>query len=147
MSGAHVDFASLAVGDALPSLPLQPEYMDLVVYAGTSRDYFIIHHDRDAARAARLPDVIIQGSLKAGWLGRVVTGPLGEQGVLRELGVQYRGVDVPDRAVTARGVLRAREDGPGETVLSFDLWLENDEGARTVVGSAVVALPARTAGS
>jgi len=76
-----------------------------------------------------------------------VTGPLGEQGVLRELGVQYRGVDVPDRAVTARGVLRAREDGPGETVLSFDLWLENDEGARTVVGSAVVALPARTAGS
>ena len=147
MSGAHVDFASLAVGDALPPLHLQPEYMDLVIYAGTSRDYFIIHHDRDAARAAGLPDVIIQGSLKAGWLGRVVTGPLGEQGVLRELGVQYRGVDVPDRPLTAGGVLRSREEGSDEDLLRFDLWLENGEGARTVVGSALVALPARAAGS
>ena len=136
------DFATLRVGDELPLLEFTPRYMDLVVYAGTSRDYFEIHHDRDAARAAGHPDVIVQGSLKAGWLGRVVTEPLADQGVLRRLSVQYRGVDTPDRTVRGHGILRARREEGDEVLLEFDVWLENEEGTKTVVGSATVAVAA-----
>jgi acyl dehydratase len=135
-----IDFSTLRTGDELPVLEITPAYMDLVVYAGTSRDYFEIHHDRDAARAAGHPDVIVQGSLKAGWLGRVVTGPLGDQGVLRRLTVQYRGVDTPGHRVTGHGVVRDRRQDGDDLLLEFDLWLANEAGAKTVVGSALVAV-------
>jgi acyl dehydratase len=135
-----IDFTTLGIGDELPVIEVTPSYMDLVVYAGTSRDYFEIHHDRDAARAAGHPDVIVQGSLKAGWLGRVVTGPLGDQGALRRLTVQYRGVDTPDHRVTGHGIVRDRRRDGDDLLLEFDLWLANDASAKTVTGSAVVAV-------
>lgn len=138
-----IDFARLDVGDELPTLHLEPAYIDLVVYAGTSRDYFVIHHDRDAARAVGLPDVIVQGSLKAAWLARVVTGPLEDQGKLREFGVQYRGIDVPNRPVSAHAVVRSTSSHAGERLIEVDLWLENEAGQQTVQGSAVVCLPSR----
>lgn len=136
-----IDFANLRPGDELPPLSVTPSYMDLVVYAGTSRDYFDIHHDRDAARAAGHPDVIVQGSLKAGWLARLVTGPLADRGRLRRFAVQYRGIDTPGRTLVGHGVVRARHEHPAEIVLEFDLWLENGAGVRSIVGAAVVAVP------
>lgn len=138
-------FEDVAVGSELPPVVGVPTYLDLVVYAGASRDFFEIHHDREAARAAGHPDVIVQGSLKGAWVGQVATGWMGRFGRLRRFEIQYRGVDVPDRLVTARGVV-ARiwvDEASGEGRAELDLWLENEAGERTVRGSAVVALPRR----
>lgn len=139
-------FEDVAAGDELPPVVRTTTYMDLVVYAGASRDYFEIHHDRDAARAAGHPDVIVQGSLKGAWVGQVATGWMGRMGRLRRLEIQYRGVDVPDRIATARGrVVRTWvEPETGEGRVELELWLESEAGERTVKGSAIVALPRRT---
>jgi acyl dehydratase len=138
-------FEDVAVGDELPPVVRTPAYMDLVVYAGASRDYFDIHHDRDAARAAGHPDVIVQGSLKAAWVGQVATGWMGRLGRLRRFEIQYRGVDVPGRTVTGRGLVRRTwiDEETDEGRAELELWLENEAGERTVRGSAVVALPRR----
>jgi acyl dehydratase len=138
-------FEDVQAGDDLPDVVQVPTYMDLVVYAGASRDFFEIHHDRDAARAAGHPDVIVQGSLKGAWVGQVATGWMGRFGRLRRFEIQYRGVDVPGRIATARGrVVRTWvEDGSGEGRVELELWLENEAGERTVRGGAVVALPRR----
>ena len=136
-------FEDVAVGDALPPVVRHPSYMDLVVYAGASRDYFEIHHDRDAARSAGHPDVIVQGSLKGAWVGQVATGWMGRFGRLRLFEIQYRGVDIADRTVTARGRVRRTWVEDDEGRVDLELWLENEAGERTVRGSAVVALPRR----
>jgi acyl dehydratase len=139
-------FEDVAVGDELPSVVQIPTYMDLVVYAGASRDFFEIHHDRDAARAAGHPDVIVQGSLKGAWVGQVATCWMGRHGRLRRFEIQYRGVDVPGRIATGRGLVRRTwvDEASGEGRAELELWLENEAGERTVRGSAIVALPRRT---
>ena len=138
-------FEDVVAGDELPSVSRTPAYMDLVVYAGASRDYFDIHHDRDAARAAGHPDVIVQGSLKGAWVGQVATGWMGRFGRLRRFEIQYRGVDVPGRTVTGRGLVRRTwfDEATGEGRAELELWLENERGERTVRGSAIVGLPRR----
>ncbi len=135
---------AIQIGDDLPSMEFTPTYLQLVVYAGTSRDYFEIHHDRDAAKAAGFPDVIVQGSLKAAWLCQVVTGWAGDDATLREFSVQYRGIDHPDRTVVARGRVAAKPHESGPETMGVELWLENAEGKRTTTGYAVVSARSTT---
>lgn len=136
-------FEDVAEGADLPELVKETSYMQLVVYAGASRDFYVIHHDRDHARRVGLPDVIIQGSLKAAFLGQLVTGWMGEWGTLKELAVQYRGIDVPGRLLSAKGrVTKKRVDG-ADHLVECEIWIENAEGERTTRGTAVVALPSR----
>src|SRR5207302_3750075 len=119
------------------------DYMQLVKYASASRDFYIIHHDRDYARRVGLPDVIIQGSLKAAFLGQLVTDWMGEWGTLKRFAVQYRGVDVPGTPLTAKGVVAKKYTQDGQGYVECDVWLENVEGERTTKGTALVVLPAR----
>src|SRR4051812_37014649 len=91
------------VGDPLGPLKIETTVMQLVEYAGTSRDFNIIHHDRDFAKSVGLPDIIVQGSLKAGFLARLVDEWMGEAGRLRRLAVKYRGVDIPGQPMVAAG--------------------------------------------
>lgn len=138
-------FEDVAEGTELPELVKETSYMQLVVYAGASRDFYIIHHDRDHARSVGLPDIIIQGSLKSAFLGQLVTDWMGEWGTLRELAVQYRGIDVPGRPLTARGrVTKKRVEGAAGLV-ECEIWIENADRERTTRGTAVVALPSRQA--
>lgn len=88
-------FDDVQVGDELPPLVKQPSTKDLVMYAGASRDFYQIHYDLEFAKAEGLPGVIIHGALKNAYLGQLVTDWMGEQGVLRQLSVRYRGMDVP----------------------------------------------------
>lgn len=131
------------VGTELPALTKEPTYMQLVEYAGASRDFYVIHHDRDYARAVGLPDVIVQGSLKAAYLGQLLTDWIGDGGTLLRLGVQYRGVDTPGQRLTARGVVTRIFSEGGRPVVDCDIWIENAAGERTTRGSATVSLPAR----
>lgn len=139
-------FEDVAEGTELPSLVKETSVMQLVVYAGASRDFYIIHHDRDYARSVGLPDIIIQGSLKSAFLGQLVTDWMGEWGTLRELAVQYRGIDVPGRPLTARGRVAAKRRDGADHLVECEIWIENADGERTTRGTAVVALPARAAG-
>ncbi len=139
----QIHFEDVAEGTELPSLAKETSVMQLVVYAGASRDFYIIHHDRDYARSVGLPDIIIQGSLKSAFLGQLVTDWMGEWGTLRELAVQYRGIDVPGHPLTARGRVVKKDIRDGERRVECEVWIENADGERTTRGTAVVALPSR----
>lgn len=136
-------FENVKVGMALPPLVKETEYMQLVVYAGASRDYYIIHHDRDYAQGVGLPDVIIQGSMKAAYLGQLVTDWIGERGTLKRFAVQYREVDAPGKALTVKGVVTKTQLQDGNGYVECDLWLENLNGEKTTRGTATITLPLR----
>ncbi len=131
----------VAVGDRLGPEARPTSRLQLLSYASVSRDLNLIHHDPELARAAGLPDTIVQGTLKAAFLARLATAYAGQFGTVRRLAVQYRGIDVPGRPLTAHGVVERVDDNRGEVEVS--LWLESVSGERTTRGTATIAFPRR----
>ena len=127
-----ISYADVEVGDQLPPLRAPITRLDLVRYAGASRDFNIIHWNERAATSVGLPNVIAHGMLTMALAGRVVTDWLGDPGAIIEYSVRFtRPVIVADPEgavleVTAK--VASKDDGQvgiditamadGQTVLS-----------------------------
>lgn len=141
----QIYFEDVEEGAEVPTLEKNPTTQQLVKYAGASGDYYQIHYDLNFAKANNLPDVILHGALKNAFLGQIVTDWMGEEGTLRKLSVQYRGMDVPGTPIYGKGVVKRKFTENGENLVECEIWLENHEGQKTTPGTAVVALPSRNA--
>lgn len=94
---AVVNYADVAVGDALPTLEVRLRREDLVRYAGASGDFNPIHWNERIAREVGLPDVIAHGNLTLAVTGRLLTDWAGDPGALLEFGARFtKPVVVPD---------------------------------------------------
>jgi acyl dehydratase len=108
-----ITYDAIEVGDVLPPLSAPITRLDLVRYAGASRDFNIIHWNERAATAVGLPNVIAHGMLTMALAGRVVTDWLGDPGAVVEYAVRFtRPVIVADPEgavleVTAKVVSKA----------------------------------------
>jgi acyl dehydratase len=140
---APIYFEDVEVGAEVTPLEKTPTTQQLVRYAGASGDFNPIHYDKDHAIASKLPGVIVHGALKNAFLGQLMTDFAGEQGWLRKLSVQYRGMDVPGVKVTARGNVTAKRVEGSEHLVDCEIWLENEKGEKTTPGRATVILPSR----
>ncbi len=136
-------FEDLEVGQEIPSLEKNPTTQQLVRYAGASGDFYQIHYDKDFAIGNGLPGVILHGALKNGFLGQLVTDFAGEQGRVRKLSVQYRGMDQPGSKIVARGKIAKKYVQNGDHCVNCEIWLENAKGEKTTPGTATVILPSR----
>lgn len=135
-------FEDVNEGDQLPPLQVNPDTRQLVMYAGASGDFQPIHYDKDVAQRAGHDAVIIHGALKSAWLAQLVTGWLGDSGWMREFAVQYRGIDYLGKKICRGRVTDKRiEDDSG--LVELELGLEDDSGAVTTPGTALVELPRR----
>jgi acyl dehydratase len=139
----QVYFEDLEEGKELPSLRKDPTTQQLVKYAGASGDYYQIHYDQTFARGNGLPDVILHGALKNAFLGQFATDLAGEEGTLKKLSCQYRGMDVPGTPVFVKGTVAKKSSADGENLVECEIWLENDKGDKTTPGYAVISLPSR----
>src|SRR6478752_4588573 len=90
-------FDAVAVGDTLPSRTFPLTRLRLVMYAGASGDFNVIHWNQRIARSVGLPDVIAHGMLTMAEAVRVVTDWAGDPAAVVEYGVRFtRPVAVPD---------------------------------------------------
>ena len=110
-----VSYADVEVGTELPSLRVNLQRVNLVMYAGASGDFNVIHWNERVAKAVGLPDVIAHGMLTMAGAGRVVTDWVGDPGRVVEYGVRFtRPVVVPDddrgAHVDITGVVGAKLD-------------------------------------
>ena len=137
----QVHWDDVTEGMDIPSLLKDPTTQQLVKYAGASGDYYQIHYDKDFAKNNNLDDVILHGALKNAFLGHLMTDWMGPEGTLKKLACQYRGMDIPGRPITAKGVVTRKYQEDGDYLVDCEIWLENQEGQRTTPGSATVALP------
>ncbi len=138
---AQITWDEVNEGWELGPVVRNPSSQQLVKYAGASGDYYQIHYDKDFAQGTGLEDIIIHGALKNAFLGTLVTDWMGPQGTLRRLSCQYRGMDIPGRPITARGVVTRKYERDGEYLVDCEIWLENEAGQRTTPGRATVSLP------
>jgi acyl dehydratase len=143
MPSKQIYFEDLEPGYEVPSLEKNPTTQQLVKYAGASGDFYQIHYDKDFALAAKLPGVILHGALKNAFLGQLMTDFAGEDGWLKKLSVQYRGMDQPGSKVICRGRVTRKSSEHGQNLVECEIWLENAKGEKTTPGQATVMLPSR----
>ena len=97
-----VRYDDVEVGTELPPQTFPVQRINLVMYAGASGDFNVIHWNERAAKAVGLPNVIAHGMFTMAEAGRVVTDWVGDPGAIEEYGVRFtRPVVVPDDDVGA----------------------------------------------
>jgi acyl dehydratase len=99
---ASVAWADVEVGTELPAQSFPIDRLRLVMYAGASGDFNVIHWNERVARSVGLPDVIAHGMLTMAEAIRVVTDWAGDPGSVVQYGVRFtRPVVVPDETGAA----------------------------------------------
>jgi len=140
---AQVYFEDVKEGQEIPAVTQNCDSQRLVLWAAGSGDYYQIHYDKDFAQATGLPDRIVHGALKHALLGRLLHEWAGEQGRVRRVACQYRGMDAVNRDVICKGVVKGKRQEDSANLVDLEIWTEDPEGNKTTPGTGVVALPSR----
>jgi acyl dehydratase len=106
-------------------------------YAKASGIYFPRFTDDEGARREGLPGMITPGNMSMGLIASFLERWAGP-GTVRRLGTTFRGLLLPDRTIRICGVVTQRDDATRS--VEVDVWIENDDGERSVIGTATVAL-------
>jgi len=93
--------------------------------------------DDEGARREGLPGMITPGNMSMGILASFLEAWAGP-GTLRRLGTTFRGLVLPDRTIRLCAAVTQKDDASRSAEL--DVWLENEEAERLVIGTATVAL-------
>jgi len=134
-----VNWEDIKEGDALPELRKKPGVSQLVKYAAGGGDFNPLHHDYNFPMAKALGSIIVHGRFKYAALGELVSNWLSHQGRIKKISCQYRGMDYPDKEMTLKGEVKRKWEEGGEKLVELSVWVENEAGAVTTPGMAIVA--------
>jgi acyl dehydratase len=132
---ARPTFATVAVGDQIPTVAYPLHRANMVRYAGASGDFNPIHWNQRFATEVGLPNVIAHGMLTMATAGRLVSDWAGDPGALVEYGVRFtKPVVVPDDEPGQPVATTAAEvsAGSGTVVEVSGVVTAKDEERRTV---------------
>jgi hypothetical protein len=103
-------FDDVAVGDALPELPIPLTRTLIVSTAIASRDYQDVHHDSVLAVERGSKDIFMNILSTNGLVGRYVTDWSGPGAVLTDVKIRLGAPNYPDDTMTLTGTVTAKDD-------------------------------------
>ena len=130
--------AEVEVGDVLPELAIEMTSTLIIAGALASNDYTPVHHDKQAAVAQGLPDVIMNVLTTNGWVSRYVTDWAGPNAVIKKLGVKLGAPNVPGDTMKLTGKVLQKDEE--QSVIDIEVIGKNSWGAHATA-SVSVALP------
>ncbi|HZO82228.1 MAG TPA: MaoC/PaaZ C-terminal domain-containing protein [Candidatus Binataceae bacterium] len=140
MPNSATTFDAVQVGDTLGPQELYLSKDQVRTYARTCGMDVPRFTDDEGARKEGLPGMIAPGNLSLGLLSRLVTDWIGHSGArLARLGTTYRQPVQPDHTITLNGFVTHVE--PKEKRVEIDVWIENEDADRLVIGTASVEFP------
>ena len=96
--------------------------------------------DDDAAKKEGLPGMITPGNMSLAVLSKLVTDWIGTgTAKMTRLGTTYRQPVIPDHTITLQGFVTHKNDD--ERTIEMDVWIENEDAERLVIGTATVQFP------
>ncbi len=125
---AQIDWSSVEIGQELPPLVKSPvTKKQLVMYAGASGDFNLIHTDVETAREVGLPGVIAHGMLSMGILGQYAGELAGDQGFVQRLKARFSGMVFPGNVLTCRAKVLAKDEDAHTITLAISAEREPDK--------------------
>jgi acyl dehydratase len=135
-----LDWGSLRVGDALPTLVIDVTATRIVAGAIASRDFMPVHHDRGFANQQGAPDIFMNILSDTGYCSRFLTDWAGPDAMVRNLAIRL-GVPVfPGHTLTYTGAVTALSRDGDDGIVEVELRAMNDLGEH-VSGTATLSLP------
>jgi acyl dehydratase len=133
----------VVIGQELPPLvrgPLSP--MHLMRFSAAIENWHRIHYDHAFATGHDgLPDLVVSGSWKQHFVAQMVRRWAGDTGWMREIGLQYRKVNVVGETLTAWGRVAGLEVGEDVGLVTLDVGIVNQDGIESSPGRSVVLIP------
>ncbi|HVL90403.1 MAG TPA: MaoC/PaaZ C-terminal domain-containing protein [Actinomycetota bacterium] len=138
---AKVNYADVSEGEELKPWTYNVQRMNLVMYAGASGDFNIIHWNEEIAKMVGLPNVISHGMFTMAKVGQYVTDWAGDAGAVVRFKTRFtKPVVVDNQAgnnVTVTGTVKQKLDG--NRVL-IELSATTQEGDNCAAAEAEVVL-------
>lgn len=104
-------FASVNVGDVLPSLDLPLTRTLIVSTAIATRDYQVVHHDPDVAKERGSQDIIMNILTSNSFVGRFVTDWTGPNAILRSVKIRLGAPNYPGDTMVITGEVTSVDAG------------------------------------
>lgn len=96
----------------------------------------------EAAEKEGLPGAIVPGAMNIAMMSTLLTG-WADTVRLKKLDVVFRGMVPHNKTLTLAGIVTDKNIVDGEPRLECDVFLENEEGTRLIIGNAILLLPER----
>jgi acyl dehydratase len=130
----------LVPGMEIPSFERSTGLQNWNRFAAVNNEFVGIHMDDEAGRAAGYPSAFGMGNLQWAYLHNLLRAWVGDDGRIVRVACQFRGPNLKDTVVTARGTITAVNQSGGETTVDLDVWTENAGGGKVATGTATIAL-------
>ena len=98
--------------------------------------------DPDTAKSEGLPGAIVPGAMNIALMSQIITG-WSPSAALTKLDVVFRGMVPHNAALKLQGIVTDKGVVDGQPQLECDVFMENAEGTRLVIGKATMTLPTR----
>ena len=138
-------FDDVWVGQELPWLTKGPlGEIHLFRWSATMENWHRIHYDRRfAVEHDKLPDLLINGSLKQQFMVQMVKDWAGREGWVWKVSFQFRAMNSVGETLHVWGRVKATERLQDYGLVVLDLGIVNQDGKESTPGEATLALPFR----
>ena len=143
--GKEICFEEVEIGAELPGLEKGPmTTAHLMRWSAAMENWHKIHYDKPfAMEHDKLPDLLINGSLKQQFVMQLLADWAGPGGWVWKAGFQFRAMNLVNETMRVWGRVSGKREGPGYGLIDIELGILNDTDKESTPGTAVVALPYR----
>ena len=135
----EISMASVQVDSEIGPVSIPVTLQRLVMEAGANRDFSLIHHDGEVARATGAPDAYMNTFFIAGMFERLLREWMGPRGRLKKIvKLRMKTFNAVGDTVHFHGRVTAMDAASGTVTL--ELWSQSEKGT-TVTAEAAVWLP------
>lgn len=138
-------FEDVMVGEEIPGLEKGPmTTAHLMRWSAAMENWHKIHYDRPfAIEHDKLPDLLINGSLKQQFVMQLLADWAGPGGWVWKVGFQFRAMNLVGETLRIWGRVVSKRETLDYGLIDIELGILNDADKESTPGTATVVLPYR----
>lgn len=143
--GNELFYEDVRVGDVIPGLEKGPmTTAHLMRWSAAMENWHKIHYDRPfAIEHDKLPDLLINGSLKQQFVMQLLADWAGPGGWVWKVGFQFRAMNIAGETLRIWGNVISKRETKDFGLIDIELGILNDADKESTPGTATVVLPYR----
>ena len=134
-----ISFDQLNIGDQIPKWSRKTSFAEWNRYAAVNEEFVPFHMDDEAGRqAGNEQGAFGMGNLRYAYIVNALRDWIGDEGVICEVGCQYRAINQKNDTLTVVGEISDKKIDDGRKMVFLKIDVVNDSNEGTCPGHAVV---------